>query len=166
MKPPTVFGYLFSCFLLIVPVLVLNLAWILRLPPMWQSGVFWKDIPPIIVYGEAISRIAVNVLPVLMPLHVVTKEQRLGLMIYLLGILGYFLSWVLLVYFPQSAWSTSLIGSTAAAWTSVFWLIGIGLIGDSLFVPIWYRSWVYLVLSVIFACFHTLHAVVVYFRVS
>ena len=71
------------------------------------------------------------------------------------------MAWVLLVYFPQSAWSTSLIDSTAAAWTSLIWLIGIGLIGDSLYIPIPYRSWVYIGLSVIFAVFHTLHAVIV-----
>ena len=79
--------------------------------------------------------------------------------------LTYFLAWILMVYFPQSMWSTSLIGSTATAWTSLLWLIGIGLIGDSLYITIPYRPWVYISLSVIFAAIHTLHAVIVYLRI-
>ncbi|HLC04422.1 MAG TPA: hypothetical protein VJK02_15410 [Anaerolineales bacterium] len=124
--------YLLNCFLLITPVLILNLLWASRLPPMWQVEFFWKDISPAIAYGENISRLLVNVLPVFMPLRLSTKRQRTGLVVYIIGTLIYFMAWVLLVYFPQSTWSTSLIGSTAAAWTSLLWLIGIGLIGDSL----------------------------------
>ena len=165
MKTTAVLKYLLNCFLLIIPALILNLLWATRLPPMWQFEFFWKDIPPAIAYGENISRILVNVLPVFMPLRVSTKQQRTGLVIYIIGTLIYFLAWILLVYFPQSAWSTSLVGSTATAWTSLLWLIGIGLIGDSLYIPIPYRSWVYILLSVIFAAFHTLHAVMVYLRI-
>lgn len=158
--------YLLNCFLLILPALVINLVWVSRLPAMWQTDVFWKNIPPLVAYGENISRIAVNILPLFMPLTISTKRQRIGLAIYLIGIPVYFLSWIMLVYVPQSAWSTSLIGATAAAWTSLFWLIGIGLIGNSLYFSLPYRSWVYLVLSVIFAVFHTFHAVIVYLRMT
>ncbi len=165
MKTTVVLKYLLNCFLLIIPALILNLLWVARLPPMWQFESFWKDIPPAIAYGETISRIVVNVLPVFMPLRVSTKRQRTGLVIYIIGTLTYFLAWVLMVYFPNSTWSTSLVGATATAWTSLLWLIGIGLIGDSLYSPIPYRSWVYISMSVIFAAFHTLHAVIVYLRI-
>ncbi len=165
MKTTAVLKYLLNCFLLIIPALILNLLWAARLPPMWLFESFWKDIPPAIVYGERISSIAVNVLPVFMPLRISTKRQRTGLVVYIIGVLTYFLAWVFMVYFPQSTWSTSLIGSTATAWTSLLWLIGIGLIGDSLYFPIPYRSWVYISLAVIFAAFHTLHAVIVYLRI-
>ena len=165
MKITKVLKYLLNCFLLITPALILNLLWATRLPPMWQVDFFWKDIPPAIAYGENISRIFINFLPVFMPLRVSTKRQRTGLVIYIIGMLIYFLAWILLVYSPQSMWSTSLIGSTAAAWTSLLWLIGIGLIGDSLYIPSRYRSWMYILLSVIFAAFHTLHAVIVYLRI-
>lgn len=159
-----VLRYLQNCFLLVIPALVLNLLWATRLPPMWQFEFFWKDIPPAIAYGENISRIVFNVLPVFMPLRVSTKRQKTGLVVYVVGILIYLLAWVLLVYFPESTWSTSLIGSTAAAWTSLLWILGIGLIGDSLYIPIPYRSWLYVLASVIFAIFHTLHALIVYLR--
>lgn len=161
-----VLTYLMNCFWLVIPALVVNLVWVSRLPPMWHSEVFWKDIPPVIAYGERIFSLMVNVLPVFMPLRIETKGQRIGLAVYLTGFLLYFLAWVLVVYFPQSAWSTSLVGSTATAWTSVFWLIGIGLIGDSLYLPIRYSRWVYTGLSLIFAFFHTFHAVMVYLRAT
>jgi hypothetical protein len=165
MKTTAIRKYLLNCFLLIVPVLILNLLWTNRLPPMWQMEFFWKDIPSAISSGENIFRIAVNVLPVFMPLRIATKRQRAGLAIYLIGIFIYFLVWMLVVYFPHSAWSTSLIGATAPAWTSLLWLIGIGTIGDSIYLPIPYRSWVYILVSVIFAVFHTLHAAIVYLRI-
>jgi hypothetical protein len=164
-KTTAVLKYLLNCFLLIIPALILNLLWATRLPPMWQFEFFWKNIPPAITYGENISRTLVNVLPVFMPLHVSTKRQKTGLVIYIMGALSYLLVWILMVYFPQSTWSTSLIGSTATAWTSLLWLIGIGLIGDSLYFPIPYRSWVYILLSVVFATFHTVHAGIVYLRI-
>lgn len=166
MKPTVILKFLLNCFLLIVPVLILNLLWANSLPPMLQVEFFWQDIPPAIAYGENISRLVVNILPVFMPLRISTKRQRTGLAIYLIGIFIYFLAWMLVVYFPHSAWSTSSIGATAPAWTSLLWLIGIGLIGDSLYLPIPYRSWVYISLSVIFAIFHTLHTAIVYLRVS
>ena len=165
MKIPAFFKYLINCFLLITPALILNLFWATRLPPMWQFESFWKDIPPILAYGERISSIVINILPVFMPLRVSTKRQRIGFMIYIMGALTYLLAWVLMVYFPSSLWSTSLVGATATAWTSLLWLIGIGLVGDSLYLPIPYRSWIYISLSVIFAVFHTLHAVFVYLRI-
>jgi hypothetical protein len=165
MKTTAIREYLLNCFLLIVPILILNLLWTNRLPPMWQMEFFWKDIPSAISSGENISRIAVNVLPVFMPLRIATKRQRAGLTIYLIGIFIYFLVWMLVVYFPHSAWSTSSIGATAPAWTSLLWLIGIGTIGDSIYLPIPYRSWVYILVSVIFAVFHTLHAAIVYMRI-
>ena len=165
MKARCVVKYLLNCFPLIVPALTLNLLWTSRLPPMWQFEFFWKDIPPAIAYGENISRVVVNVLPVFMPLRVSTKRQRTGLVIYIVGTLSYFLAWILVMYFQQSTWSTSLVGSTATAWTSLLWLIEIGLMGDSLYIPIPYRSWVYISMSVIFAAFHTLHAVIVYLRI-
>jgi hypothetical protein len=164
-KPTSGLKYLPSCFLLIIPALILNLLWASRLPLMWRFESFWNDIPPAIAYGEIISRPVVNVLPVFMPLRVSTKSQKSGLVIYIIGILSYFWAWVLMVYFPNSTWSTSLAGSTATAWTSLLWLLGIGLIGDSLYLSIPYRSWVYISMSMIFSAFHTTHAVMVYLRI-
>jgi hypothetical protein len=149
----------------VVPALILNLLWASRLPSGWQFNVFWKNIPSLVAYGEKIARLVVNVLPLFMPLQFSTVRQKQGLMIYIVGITAYIAAWVMMVYFPQSAWSTSLIGSTATAWTSLVWLVGIGLIGESLIIPISYSYWVYILSSVIFSVFHTIHAVIIYLRI-
>jgi len=47
-------------------------------------------------------------------------------------------------------------------WTSVIWLIGIGLVGNRLFVNIPYHFTVYLLLSIIFATIHTIHGYLCY----
>ncbi len=78
MKMRAVLKYLLNCFLLIVPALVLNLLWASRLPAEWQFDAFWRDIPPALAYGERITSLVVNVLPVLMPFRISTTRQRKG----------------------------------------------------------------------------------------
>jgi hypothetical protein len=50
------------------------------------------------------------------------------------------------------------MSATATAWTSLLWLLGIGLIGDSLYLSIQYGLGVYISMPVIFTAFHTTHA--------
>ena len=160
----TLLKYVSNSFLLVVPALIVNLFWASRLPPEWQFDVFWRDIPPALTYGERISSLVVNVLPVFMPLRISTIRQRRGLVVYVVGMLAYFAAWVMMVYFPQSAWSMSLIGSTATAWTPIIWLIGIGLIGDSFYFSLPYKPLYYILPSGIFVAFHFSHALLVYMR--
>lgn len=164
MKTKFALKYLLNCFLLVVPALVVDLLWASRLPPDWRFSVFWKDIPPALVYGERISSLVVNILPVLMPLRISTIRQRRGLVVYIIGMLAYIAAWIMMVYFPQSAWSMSLIGSTATAWTPLVWLIGIGLIGGSFYFALPYKPIYYILPSVIFVAFHFSHALLVYLR--
>jgi hypothetical protein len=49
---------------------------------------------------------------------------------------------------------SSLIGSTATAWTPLLWLVGIGLVGDSFYFSIPYKPWFYILPSIIFVAFH------------
>ena len=164
MKTQVVLKYLQNCFLLVVPALIVNLLWASRLPAEWQFDVFWRDIPPALAYGERISSLVVNVLPALMPLRISTMRQRKGLAVYIIGMLAYLAAWIMMVYFPQSACSMSLIGSTATAWTPLLWLIGIGLVGDAFYFPIPYKPWFYILPSGIFVAFHFSHALFVYMR--
>ncbi len=101
-----------------------------------------------------------------MILRISSKRQKLGLSIYFAGMLVYLSSWILMVYFPDSTWGRSAIGSTAPAWTTLFWLVGIGLVGDQVFLNLPYRPWVYLLASLLFVIFHTAHATLVYLRIS
>ena len=164
MMKSTFLKYVSNSFLLVVPALIVNLLWAGRLPPEWQFDVFWRNIPPALAYGERIGSLIVNILPVLMPLRFSTLMQKKGLVIYIVGMLIYVASWVMMVCFPQSAWSMSQIGFTAITWTPLVWLVGIGLVGDSFYFPIPYKPWFYILPSGIFVAFHFSHALLIYVR--
>ena len=101
-----------------------------------------------LLISENILRVAVFILPLLLPLNWESKRQKFGLGLYLLGTLIYFAAWLPLIYTPQSAWSNSLIGFTAPAFTPLIWLLGIALVGG------W---WPYALLSGTFVAVHGSH---------
>jgi len=156
--------YLLNCLWLLLPIMAWNLIFAGKLPQAYSEEVFSKNIPAFITSGENIFRLIVFILPVLMPLRIETQSQKLGLLLYVIGIVIYFLSWLAQMYFPQSAWSLSAWGFLAPAFTPLIWLIGIGLIGDALYFSSPYRSWMYIVTSVIFLGFHLSHALTVFMR--
>jgi len=158
-------SYFYNCFWLLVPILAFNLLFTHQLPAAYQMDVFWKDIPKSISIPENLLRTLVMILPFFMKLRIATKSQRLGLVIYLTGMLIYFASWTVLIISPQSAWSTSIFGFLAPAYTPIVWLIGIGLIGDELRLPrIFCKPWMYWAVSASFLLFHNLHAFTIYSR--
>lgn len=158
-------GYLCNCFWLLVPILAFNVLFMRQLPPAYQAGMFWRDIPKMVGIPENLLRALVMILPIFMRLQFSTSHQRLGLGIYLAGLLGYFASWTALIAAPWSSWSMSAIGFLAPAYTPIVWLTGIALIGDMLqFSGAPYRPWVYWGISGLFLAFHNLHALLVYSR--
>lgn len=164
MNIKTVKKYLLSCFLLTIPVLVWNIVFANKLPKDFQPEVFSKDIPAFVKYGENISRVIVFMFTALMPLSISGKAQKQGILIYTGGILLYFCSWLALIYFPYSGWSNSAAGFMAPAYTPLFWLIGIGLTGNSFYFKLPYKRWLFISASVIFLIFHNFHAVTIYLR--
>jgi hypothetical protein len=160
----TVPKYLFNCFLLMVPVLIWNVLLLKRLPSQFQSDVFWKDIPWAIAYGENFSRTIVMILPLLMPLSLETFSQKTGLLIYGIGLICYFASWMALIVYPASSWSTSAIGYVAPALTPLIWLIGIGMIGARLYFDVKYERWYYYAASMFFVVTHCAHAALIHLR--
>ena len=156
--------YVLSCGVLTVPILVWNLALTRFLPPALASHEFSRDIPPLVTYGENALRIAVTVVPFLMPLEVATVGQRRGVLLFVVGTIVYFLSWLPLMIVPQSPWSTSWLGFVAPAYTPLVWLVGLGLIGRRLYVPLPFRQWVYVGLACGFVAFHVTHTNIVYAR--
>jgi hypothetical protein len=158
-------GYLRNCFWLLVPILVFNLLYASQLPAAYQAGVFWKQIPKAIAIPENLFRALVMILPVFMRLSVSSSRQRFGLGLYLLGFLLYLASWAALIAAPKSPWSTSVIGFLAPAFAPGLWLAAIGLIGSEPLLPkLPLKPWMYWTLSVLFLCFHNLHAATVYSR--
>ena len=153
--------YAHNCVWLIVPILLLNVALMRRLPKAYQAEVFWRDIPSWIKVGENLTRTLVFVLPLFMRLDL---SQRAGVLLYSIGTVVYSLAWVAQIARPRSAWSTSMWGFLAPGYTPAIWLAGIGLIGSRLFLPAPYTPWIYIALSALFLVFHNTHAAIVYRR--
>ncbi|NOH10032.1 MAG: hypothetical protein HND51_00145 [Chloroflexi bacterium] len=56
------------------------------------------------------------------------------------------------------------IDFTAGAWTSLFWLAGIGVVCVRSWLPIPWHRLIYLLSAFTFTAFHTAHAALVYFN--
>ena len=164
MKTASFTNYLLNCMLLLLPIMAWNMIFASKLPQAYSAEIFWKDIPPLIANGENIFRLLVFILPLLMPLRIETQSQKLGLWLYIAGTVIYFITWLAQIYFPQSAWSLSALGFLAPAYTPLLWLFGISLIGSAFYFSSPYRSWMYIVTSIIFIGFHLSHALTVYLR--
>ena len=157
--------YLLNCFILLIPMFIWNMLLYDKLPEGFNIDIFWKNIPKTISYPENIFRILVFALPIAMSLNLKTKSQKWGMVQYTIGTLIYFLSWLMLIKYPESEWSKSMIGFTAPAYTPIIWLIGIALIGkNTLYLKRISLVSVYILLSVIFVIFHTWHTYIVYVR--
>ena len=164
MQTNWIYSYFENCFLLLVPILLWNIILAGRLPKAYSAEIFSKDIPPFTDYGEKIFRFFVFALSAFMPIRIETQSQKIGLGLYLAGTIIYFLSWLVLIYFPQTDWSLSAFGFSAPAYTPLIWLAGIGLIGGTLYFSSPYRSWMYFTLSIIFIGFHLSHILLVYLK--
>ena len=135
-----------NCLWLLIPVLAWNAAFASRLAhPAFE---FDEAVPRWVLVLENVLRIAVMALPIVMPLRWDSPNNQIGIVVYLVGLVVYFASWIPLMVAPDSAWSNSLLGFLAPAYTPLLWLVGIGLIGG------W---WPYLVLALIFVGVHVAH---------
>ena len=105
--------YLVNCFLPLLPVIIWNVIFFKKLPIAYTSEEIWDNIPRWLDIAENVLRVAVFLLPLLLKLSWETKIQKTGLIIYAIGLLIYFASWVWQMYFPDSNWSSSLIGHMA-----------------------------------------------------
>lgn len=156
--------FLFNGFLLIIPILIWNGIFYSRLPAQYQPEIFEKGIHPSISFGENILRVVIFGLPLLFMIGFSTKTQQLGLGLYLAGVIIYFLSWLPLMFAPDSAWSTSLLGFMAPAYTPMLWMVGVALFGDSFYFSLDYKPLYYLIPAALFSVFHCVHAAIVYVR--
>ncbi len=143
---------LFNCFWLIIPLLIWNIV----LGPRIKQDAITSDAhsPKWLLVAENTVRVLVFALPVLMPLPGRADWQsvlsRAGLIVYVLGTLVYFASWLPLVFIPASAWSNSPAGLLAPRLTPYLAFLGIALLGG---------SWAYGIIAAVFICLHTLHGV-------
>ncbi len=157
-------NYLFNCFWVTIPPTLISVLLTNHLPEVFQTKIFWDNIPPFVKYPENIFRTLVITLPVFFPLNIANKLQRVGLLIYFIGLAVYLLSYVSLIYFAESSWGKSLVGFSAPATTPLIWFVGIGLIMGKPFFNITYSKWVYITLIITFCVFHFTHTSIIYSR--
>ena len=159
--------YLLNGFLFLIPVLFWNILLAKKLPEGFSSENFDKNVPPSLLMLENALRLVVMILPLFMPAGLDTPVRKAGWIIYTIGILLYFSSWLLQIFFPQSKWSRSKAGFLAPAYTPTVWLSGIGLAtGSFLNFRSGWISLAYIVLSFIFLTIHCLHASTAYRNLS
>ena len=154
--------YFLNCFLLLIPVFIWNIIFVNSLPKAYSPNIFWKDIPVIVGVSENILKIIVFVLPIIMVFSLKKKLQKIGFVIFMVGVILYFISWSFQIWFPKSLWSQSIFGFMAPAYTTIIWFVGIGLIGTKAFIKIPYLSIIYILISTIFVIFHSLHTYIVF----
>jgi hypothetical protein len=152
-------------FVLIIPILAWNILFASRLPPAFHPKSFNRDVPSLIVLGENMFRTIVFLMPLLFRINLSSSTGKAGSFIYLTGTLLYFLSWLMLIHFPYSTWSTNLPGFAAPAYTPLIWLVGLSLMADSYYFSVPFSSWHYFVPSAAFCMFHLLHTLHVYKRI-
>lgn len=151
---------------LTIPILLFSFSLMNSLPAALTPAQFNKGISGELLNGENIVRILVFAMPAFFTVGVSTKTQKQGLILYLAGVILYSLSYVALIIYPNSAWSTSMIGFVATAYTNIFWMIGLSLLGEKFYFPkrLRYRPVFYFAPAIVFLVLHTAHAIVVYQR--
>jgi len=149
--------YIYNCFLFFIPILIFNILFFKKLPSHYL-----KDISHPIIIAETIARIITIVFSIIMAINIQNKIGKIGLIIYIIGTIIYFSSYFMEIYFSNTLFGKNIIFILAPYWTSVIWLIGIGLLGNKLFINIPYHFIVYLILSIIFATIHTIHGYLCY----
>jgi hypothetical protein len=148
------------------PPLLFSLSLMGLLPDALTPAQFNKDIPDLLVMGENIARVFVFGMPLFFSVSLSTKTQKRGLLLYLVAIALYYLSYLVLIFMPNTAWSNSLIGFAAPAYINIFWMSGLGLLGEKFYFPdsLRYRPRFYIAPAIIFLTFHIAHTVIVYQR--
>jgi len=149
--------YINNCFLFFVPILVFNILFFKKLPSHYL-----KNISHPIIRAETITRIITIAFSTIMVINIQNKTEKIGLMIYIIGAIIYFTSYFIEIYFPNTLFGKNIIFILAPYWTSVIWLMGIGLVGNKLFINIPYHFIIYIILSIIFATIHTIHGYLCY----
>ncbi len=148
---------------LMVPPLLLSLSLWPLLPEAYQPEHFGRGLPPSLGWTENLLRVLVFALPITLRARATTPGQRTGRSLYLVGLLLYALSYLLLTGEgdPGSPWATSWLGFTAPAWTPALWLAGIALMCRE-HRPAQRRWWGFCAASVAFLAAHVAHASLVW----
>ncbi len=141
-----------TCFWLFVPVIVFNMILTKYLPEYYL-----QNIKHPIVIAETIARILTIAFSIIMSMKPDNKPGKAGIFIYVIGVIIYFCSYVIVIKIPAASFNYNLAIMLAPYWTSILWLVGIGLLGNTLFMHIPYHFSVYIAISFTFTVIHSFH---------
>jgi len=150
-------NYKSNCFWFFIPIIIFNITF-----TKYLSGFYLKNINHPIVTIETIARVITIAFSVIMAIKLDNKIGKVGLIVYIIGVLIYFCSYFIVIKIPPILFHNNIIVLLAPYWTSVLWLIGIGLLGNKLFINIPYHYTVYIILSIVFAVIHSIHGYICY----
>ena len=158
MNRPKIIQYLYSnCFLLFIPVILFDIAFAKYLPKQYL-----KNIPHIIVPIETAVRIVLIALSTIMKINLQDKKGKVGFGIYIAGLITYFVSYFVLINYADTAIGKNMILQLSGYWTATLWLIGIGLVGNRLYVKVPYHYAIYIILSILFGILHTYYGYILF----
>ena len=150
-------NYKNNCFWFFLPIIIFNLVFTKYLPEHYL-----KNIKHPIVTLETIARTVTIIFSVIMEIKLDNKVGKIGFIVYIIGVLIYFCSYFIVIKLPVTSFNNNIAVLLAPYWTSVLWLIGIGLLGNKLFVIIPYHYIIYIVISIVFAMLHSIHGYICY----
>ena len=153
-------------YILIFPIIIWNISFFSYLPSSYAPSNFNSDIPLWIIVGENLFRMVLFIFPLFVQVNIKISFGNKGLIIYLLGILIYFSSWLAIIISPSSVWSSSVLGYSAPAYTPIIWILGLSMMVDSYYFKyrLNYSKWHFLLPSLSLIGFHISHAIYVYNR--
>jgi len=143
-----------------IPVLIWNLIFFSQLPEAYAAEAAEKGMTGVWTILEHIFRALTFLLPLGMVFGFEKRRQKLGTILYVLGLLIYVGSWIPLMISPAGTWALSTRGFLAPAYTPIIWLLGIWLMSENDTIPrIPARKW-FLISAVLFTCIHTISFIV------
>jgi hypothetical protein len=150
--------------LLILPPMLITFGLWAALPAAYNLSNFWRGIPAWLGLLENIFRLLVCALPGILYFGKKETGQAVGWVLYAAGLFIYLASYLFQIYLPTSVWSLSLLGFTAPAWTTVFWLAGIGLVCVRSWLPVPWHRLIFLGCAFCFLLCHVGHTTLVFFQ--
>jgi len=153
-------------YILIIPIIIWNICFFSYLPSPYKPENFNNDIPLWIIVGENLFRTVLFIFPVFFKVNIKISFKNKGLITYLVGVVIYFSSWLAIIISPASAWSTSILGFSAPAYTPIIWILGLSMMVDAYAFNFKfnYSKWHFLLPSMSLIVFHISHAIYVYNR--
>lgn len=157
--------YLLNGFVLIIPIFLFNALFFSRLPEFYQPA-RWDQIPKPLDLAENIFRFTVFLLPLLLKLDVSSSTAGIGWLLYGAGMLIYFASWLVQIFFDQKSFASTWLFRAAPAYTTILWLGGVAFLCPTSFIPAVDVHLMYVICAGIFVVIHTSHTLLVHASLS